>query len=73
MRASNDPATKKFLETDHGTNAGYASGCRCEYCVGYKRYLWRMSNATRLKKKGNTRAFTKHDDRIDVILEILHG
>lgn len=64
-----------FIKIEHGVDGYRYHDCRCEVCVESMRANWRGWNETYRRKKGSHRAerFAVHDNKIDTILEILHG
>lgn len=60
-------------DTAHGTRYGYKKGCRCTSCVLANRAFARKYQQARRWGSGSHLAVKNHDDKIDMLLEILHG
>jgi hypothetical protein len=67
--------TAKYIEImnkgQHGTTYGYGQGCHCSDCRRAMRDYRRSKRGTGRAKIANS--WPSHEDRIDTILEILHG
>lgn len=63
---------QEFIELEHGKYYTYNEGCRCSDCTAA------MTQYRRDKRRGKVvpskdKAFMTVEDRVDIILEILHG
>lgn len=74
---SRNPWYDRGSKFSHGTAQKWRTGCRCSDCCEANKFYGRIkSRQARLRKaqlKHPERYDMSHDDKIDTLLEILHG